>query len=120
MTRNTQDDLLISYRLLNEYITFLDNRINLQLEDIETSFSKLNIHLLSTENTEFVVQAYKRHYKESMEFKRALVIIKKMFNSFWGKYPSTIRFYSRKEYTKNLQEHKKMIEGILYELGKYG
>ena len=35
MTRNTKDDLLISYQLFNEYITFLNNRLDLQLEEIE-------------------------------------------------------------------------------------
>ena len=120
MTRDSQDDLLISYQLLNEYIVFLDNRINLQLEEIEKSFSKLNLDLLSAENAEYVVQAYKRHHEESMDFKNTLVIMQKIIISLWSKYPNAIRFYSRKEYTRNLQDHKKMIEEILYQLSKYG
>ena len=120
MTRDTQDDLLILYQLLNEYILFLDNRIDLQIEEVEKSFSKLNLDLLSTENAEYVVQAYKRHREESLDFKNTLVIMKRIIISLWSKYPNAIRFYSRKEYTKNLQDHKKMIEEILYQLGKYG
>ena len=120
MTRDTQDDLLILYQLLNEYILFLDNRIDLQIEEVEKSFSKLNLDLLSTENAEYVVQAYKRHREESLDFKKTLVIMQKMIVSLWNKYPNGIRFYSRKEYTENLQDHKKMIEDILYQLGKYG
>lgn len=120
MTRDTKDDLFISYQLLNDYITFLNNRIDLQLEDIEQSFSKLNIDLLSTKNKERVTQAYQMHREESMEFKNTLVIMQKTILSLWRKYPNAIRFYSRKKYSENLQEHKKMIEEILYQLGKYG
>ena len=120
MTRDTQDDLLISYQLLNEYITFLGNRINLQLEDIEKSFMKLNLDLLSPADAEYVVQVYKRHCEESTEFKNALIIMQKIIMSLWSKYPNAILFYSRKEYVRNLQEHTKMIETILDQLGKYG
>lgn len=120
MTRDTKDDLFISYQLLNNYITFLNNRIDLQLEDIEQSFSKLSIDLLSAENKERVIQAYQRHREESMEFKNALVIMQKTILSLWRKYPNAIRFYSRKKYAEDLQEHKKIIEEILYRLSKYG
>ena len=120
MTRDTQDDLLISYQMLCKYITFLDNRLNLQLEDIEKSFLKLNLDLLSAEDAEYVVQAYTKHREESMEFKHALVIMQKNILDLWSKYPNVIRFYSRTKYSRNLQEHKKMIEEILYQLGKYG
>ena len=120
MTRNTQDDLLISYQLLNEYMTFLDNRINLQLEDIEKSLQKLDLDLLPTEDAEYVIQAYKRHREESMEYKHALAIMQKIIVSFWSKYPNTIRFYSREQYARNLKEHKKLIDEILYQLTKYG
>lgn len=120
MTRNTKDDLLISYQLLNEYITFLVNRINQQLIEVEMSFSKLNLDLLSTEDAEYVVQTYKLHREESMEIKNTLALIQKIITNVWSKYPNAIQFYSRKEYTRNLQAHKKMIEEVLYQLSKYG
>ena len=120
MTRNTKDDLLISYQLLNEYITFLVNRINQQLIEVEMSFSKLNLDLLSTEDAEYVVQKYKLHREESMEIKNTLALIQKIITNVWSKYPNAIQFYSRKEYTRNLQAHKKMIEEVLYQLSKYG
>ena len=120
MTRNTKDDLLISYQLLNEYITFLDNRINQQLIEVEMSFSKLNLDLFSTEDAEYVVQTYKLHREESMEIKNTLALIQKIITNVWSKYPNAIQFYSRKEYTRNLQAHKKMIEEVLYQLSKYG
>ena len=120
MTRNTQDDLFIIYQLLIEYIEFLNNRIDLQLEDIEKSFMKLKLDLLSAEDTEYLVQEFKRHHAESMEFKNTLAIMQKIIISFWDKYPNAIRFYSRKEYVRNFQDHKKVIEDILYRLGKYG
>ena len=120
MTRNTKDDLLISYQLFNEYITFLNNRLDLQLEEIEQSFLRLNMDLLSIENTEHVAQAYQRHREESMEFKNALIIMQKTIISLWSKYPNAISFYSREQYRRNLKEHQKRIDEILYELGKYG
>ena len=120
MTRDTKDDLFISYQLLNDYITFLDKRICLQLESIDQSFSKLNIDLLSGKNKEQVVQAYQRHREETIEFKNALVIMQRTIICLWDKYPNAIRFYSRKKYTEDLQEHKKRIEEILYQLSKYG
>lgn len=120
MTRDTHDDLFISYRILNDYLAFLEYRINVQIESIENSFSKLHLDSLSAEDREYVFETYKRHHEDSKEFKNVITIIQRSITTLNDRYPNTIRFYSKNQYGKNLNDHKKVIEEIIYQLRKNG
>lgn len=118
MTRDTHDDLFISYQILNVYIGFLEHRINMQIENIGKSLSRLHPEALSNKDQEYIFETYKKHHEDSMEFKNMLTNIQRRITALNDKYPNVLHYYSRKQYADTLKEHKRIIEAEIYRLEK--
>ena len=119
MTRDSLDDLFITYQILVQYIDFLDNRLEKQMEKIQNIYANIPLELLSSESKVYVQTDKKKRIKDIENFRKSLSRIRVQTIELYQKYPLKISKISRKQYENNLDEHQKKIISLFQELTKY-
>lgn len=119
MTRDSLDDLFIAYQILVQYIDFLDNRLEKQMEKIQNIYANIPLELLSSESKVYVQTDKKKRIKDIENFRKSLSRIRVQTIELYQKYPLKISKISRKQYENNLDEHQKKIISLFQELTKY-
>lgn len=119
MTRNSLDDLFITYHIFIIYIEFLQKRTNDELMIIQKEYLKNSTTKLSVNDQLELLAQSNYHVGSTQKFYTILSEIKKEISDFYNLNQKSLPLYSISSYKKTLHTHTQKLLEILAALPKY-